>query len=1136
MAAGGPSSDEVIRRIVLELETVVKGSREAETYFSKARAHLEAMSRAAEKNTATLTKLSRGFQQQIKLVSGATKAYKGLSQAAGAAVGALTVGKTLLKNIADLGNTFNKFAVATGGGQKAVSNLIGVYARMNTSAKTAVLGIKEMADAVGKYAASGFLQFASSANKNVIQGIATITAAMKKLGQPEVIEKAMQQLGQTGGNAMVVSLTAAMGKLKPGDNAGMLKLVQANLLGMGQAGLEAEAALKQLMLAEQGLAGPLQNLSVQWNTVTANLMTAFDNLAFKIKAAVGPQAVAVMNTLALAVEEFTNSLGDGSGVAGFFSSAVSVILEVLNRTIKTVMAAVNWWRGLSEGTKTLVKWVLAAGVALNILNKTMALSSLVGVIKGIWSMSSAIVTMLIPSLTAATISATAMWAAATLGLSLVAWLIAGAWGKTDKNAGDAGESADIFADIQAKIAQQQADFEKSQKESAAATGDNSEAMSELQRGLMTAVAKAESYGKVMQNSLGYAKELRETIFMTGGSKGMFQEQEKMLVLMDQHFRAVADSAGEAKTSAVVLMNSINQQLRTETDPQKRVDLANQLTVAQEKLGQAQAQYNAGLRGNLETVMALGAADERNLEIAEARLEQVSAYKSALESVAGVPGLTIEATRQQVEVLGEAITATRSQLANIQKGFADKIKSAQKALADASPAERAQKETELQFLQNEAIKTESKLRAKILNQTTQQLQAQKELRAGYLDAIGAMALGAGKFEKFLITQKKNKRVGMELGMVNRQAAGGLLGDISGPGAAITRWGEKYGTQKNVSTGADMNAQDFQVAWDRQAKGQAEEIRATGQAAVDIQKTILQVGQDARASMDRFVGAAGKQAARITPGAAQQVDVPGGHMLKRFQNGGYTGSGPANQPAGIVHKDEYVISARDLHNFPQLQKYMLDDEETKRLTALEIRERRGTLQRFQLDPFGARHGGSGDEVYELSRLREKKKAVNERAALWTNRGQYGYTKSPHKPAPITKKAMGALKSVAAIPGWLRNQDKLYREDFGLPTREESVAAAGLGPGKSPPLTIAQRAAARGAPGVYSGVAANQPQTSANPVSNTGGAATSSNAPAPTASNSPALAALLRAAGDNLYKAAAVCDQSSGVQPAPGRRTAM
>lgn len=86
-----------------------------------------------------------------------------------------------------------------------------------------------------------------------------------------------------------------------------------------------------------------------------------------------------------------------------------------------------------------------------------------------------------------------------------------------------------------------------------------------------------------------------------------------------------------------------------------------------------------------------------------------------------------------------------------------------------------------------------------------------MERGYLDAIGAMALGAGKFEKFIITQERNVGRGLRMGMVKRNP---LIGSVDLPKAPqLPIQPFRYGTDMDANI---QGAMDYERQIRRQFK--------------------------------------------------------------------------------------------------------------------------------------------------------------------------------------------------------------------------------------------------------------------------------------------------------------------------------
>ena len=152
--------------------------------------------------------------------------------------------------------------------------------------------------------------------------------------------------------------------------------------------------------------------------------------------------------------------------------------------------------------------------------------------------------------------------------------------------------------------------------------------------------------------------------------------------------------------------------------------------------------------------ALKQALEASLKPLEKQVELISAIKDLRQldldisqQLYGTPALAVQAQLEIVKTMQMEKEALESQLSTVQKIIAE-----QKS--------RNLSEKEIFFLRMKELDISKKIKTV----TRDQLRQVKELRDGYLDAVQAQALGAGRFSKIIITQEQNLAQGLLKGAV------------------------------------------------------------------------------------------------------------------------------------------------------------------------------------------------------------------------------------------------------------------------------------------------------------------------------------------------------------------------------------
>lgn len=152
--------------------------------------------------------------------------------------------------------------------------------------------------------------------------------------------------------------------------------------------------------------------------------------------------------------------------------------------------------------------------------------------------------------------------------------------------------------------------------------------------------------------------------------------------------------------------------------------------------------------------------DESLEVAGATLKRDMARLNMLESSPLGFGQMMQATVDTVKDIDSVIDTLNAKLAEQNAIIAENAKAGRDSKDDRIKALDIESEI------NDRMAERNKLLA--------------GMQRGYLDAIGAMAMGAGKFEKFIVGQDRNVRRGLAAGMIrNNPLVGGLDGGSISP---------------------------------------------------------------------------------------------------------------------------------------------------------------------------------------------------------------------------------------------------------------------------------------------------------------------------------------------------------------------
>jgi hypothetical protein len=944
------SSEEVIRRIVLELQSVVRGQREAQQYFSSTLQGLNQVQRAAARHNAVLARTQANFARFFHAGTAIGRTLKSISipfaVLTGAVSGLHAVMAPIIRDMDEYGSLFNRVAIATGRGQKSVENLVGAYRELHANSQMMLLDIKTLGEDLMKYASMGFVEFASSAEKNVAKGVGVVENALAGIGHKDTYLRAMADLGRNGGSVMVRNLTREMGQLDANDFGAMLGVIDKYLANMGQSGFQLAEAIQRAADAEKGLLDPLSQLNAEWIKAGAGIRASMDELKRAIWEALGPAAVKLVRDLNGILMELKTWFEDTDTVAKFAQIAqngfvlVTKALALLGGTAADVfgimaqgfgatgkyLGKLSGWDGLEEG-----------GAALQDLGEQAS-------------------------------KAGRKFAGISGRLKLKSFE------KVKNYIRNAKEEQKKFTD---RVAAGHTEAEKSAK-----------AFSDLLKNATVLTEEAKQLEQHLTRVSGAADAFAEILKVAGGIPELESALAKSGADMMDVFNKRTDVAAEAmKQLQLALQMARQQRDAAKTDDDRRAALAS-ISAVMEKIQQVQ-------KDNLGTALAIAkqaeqqtAPMDRQLDFASRALQLIRQQKEAYSLIMGVPGMGLEAIKQEYQMLQQTVGILEAKKQANKAAYDARIQQIDEEIAAATDLQTIEaKKIQRQILVNKQLENQQGLQREILDTQLQQLRATKELREGYLNAISAMALGAGKFEKFIIKQERNTGRGMRMGMARKTP---LLGEV-GKEAAVaprlgpTRWsGTEFGALEDMR-GQNVNFDQLKNFSDSIAGRMTDDLaKILMQGSTNLMSQMRDTGGKTNELLERIldkmdgglpgVGGMAGRASNFAPqfqgldpaamrfmggrDAGAMFNVPG---FRGYKTGGYTGSGPADQPAGVVHKGEVVF-----------EKSVVDKYKP---TILAMREQ---MQRGETPLPGYKEGGLVKEA-DKETVRKIKESIQSKTAL-------------------------------------------------------------------------------------------------------------------------------------------------------------
>jgi len=304
--------------------------------------------------------------------------------------------------------------------------------------------------------------------------------------------------------------------------------------------------------------------------------------------------------------------------------------------------------------------------------------------------------------------------------------------------------------------------------------------------------------KISTDAATKSAESLSTIMETSGF-GQFNEMGKASREMAN---SLTPMIGEMKRYAELQLETAQQALATTKDASEGRRLLGQIAEAQSKIAEAGKLI-------LTRDQLLTQEYEKRRRLQKLDTEADEAKLRIAQATYGAAGLSAKAQMNVVNSLEKQKQFLKAQYSLLMK----EVEAGTGGIATLQKAKE--------------------LRNEILNITGDQVDMLKELRDGYLDAVQAQAFGAGKFEKIIITQEKNLRVGLEKGIAKANFLLGTVGEAARmsdvPIARFSAGG--YGLE--TLEGGMMGDQDVKDWQKELTKNMPDAIsKAAAQAATDI----------------------------------------------------------------------------------------------------------------------------------------------------------------------------------------------------------------------------------------------------------------------------------------------------------------
>lgn len=710
---------DIIQNIIIRIQEDLKNANKAIDY-------LKNINTAAGKATKTIDDYAKTTTQAVKSISLMQKSFYVLGAAIKTVVAPFSVLLDAIKLIiplgagfatmmADAGKELTAFAASSGKGSDAVIKLRDSYQNLLMSGQKVVITIKDVATALTEFGKQGFAQLSMTGEKETQSFIANFQNTLSK------------GLGSTDlGSQLTQSVTQAFG-----DNITALKSFEQAWISAGNdLAKQQESIAKFRWIDDQTMMkaiGSIQNLRDQAAGMSDPAISA--NLTWS---EFGNQLLVILNQIQ---QEITKAFGtDVSGLVEKLSDKIKDITKWTQDAWKEfkIWGAVgkvtfNW---ISEGA--IIAFKLIQGSFQNLISIILSGFSKISKYTGFEDISKR--------------AAAAAKEAA----------------KDSKDSFDRAFSPQFtnMTDELAKAMQETNAQAKKMEISALDTQKTydtlSLALNKIRDQMLPIIQESKNWKDNLDQSSGYLHTISQLLELVGndikingrnlkematvgfgevikGAKNLIDKNKQALELSERQLKLARQRHDDTEINKILA---------------ERKEIITNIFHAHQAIKNAQEDSLSSNKSNLSLLQSQKDLQQSYLEISKA--------------LYGTPALGVESMRnivnlmqQEKDQLNEMLKIQKQNIANmVAQGI------------------------EGNDLLN-AKKLELDLQKQIADKTTQQLQMLKELRDGYLDAVTAQALGAGKFEKIIITQEQNIGKALEKGIAKRNY---LLGQV-GSDAAV-----------------------------------------------------------------------------------------------------------------------------------------------------------------------------------------------------------------------------------------------------------------------------------------------------------------------------------------------------------------
>ncbi|KKM87589.1 hypothetical protein LCGC14_1267370, partial [marine sediment metagenome] len=261
--------------------------------------------------------------------------------------------------------------------------------------------------------------------------------------------------------------------------------------------------------------------------------------------------------------------------------------------------------------------------------------------------------------------------------------------------------------------------------------------------------------------------------------------------------AIADAEKDLK----ILYEKVTAGVDIVKNQEKIAELNTLIISQQENQAKVAQLYKQAMEARLQPI-------QNELEIASRQKGIADARLAIAKATYGTAALGVKAQLDVVKAMQKEKSLLKDQLAGVIK---------------------LQGETSDRGKILEYQKKELDLRKAIADKTAEQLQAVRELRDGYLDAINAQAFGAGMFEKIIVSQEKNIGIALDKNIAKKSFLLGSTGGLGVSGVRPTRFGVTGALEMG---GKPMTLQDAANQMTEMMKQMPESARAVARAVSSI----------------------------------------------------------------------------------------------------------------------------------------------------------------------------------------------------------------------------------------------------------------------------------------------------------------